>query len=114
MPAPVWETYANELKSLGYGYPLWYPEPSKNGEVQIGDVGYIEDGQFQRWFNVMADADDKCNPHGVPGGFQPLHIPDRLFQERALGLPSISSRSVTKEEFHMDIAAYVLALGEMC
>lgn len=62
----VWETYANELKSHGYGHPLWYPEPSEDGEIQIGDVGYIEKGHFKRCFNVMVDVRDPCNRLGVP------------------------------------------------
>lgn len=46
--------YASKLFSLGQGYALWYPEPHVTGEVQVGDVGYIDDGAFIRLLNVRA------------------------------------------------------------
>lgn len=46
--------YASKLFSLGQGYALWYPEPHVTGEVQVGDVGYIDDGAFVRLLNVWA------------------------------------------------------------
>ncbi|KAJ3539505.1 hypothetical protein NM688_g6350 [Phlebia brevispora] len=49
--------YANELsRYLGLlgGYPLWYPDPGKEREVQIGDVGYITEGRFKPLFNVIS------------------------------------------------------------
>ncbi|KAI0744883.1 hypothetical protein C8Q76DRAFT_688166 [Earliella scabrosa] len=44
--------YARELFSLGYGYPMWCPEPCPR-EIRLGDVGYLRDGQFHILFNTM-------------------------------------------------------------
>ena len=44
---------AHSLSNIKLGYPLWQPEPHTSGEVQIGDIGYIDgDGAFVRLFNV--------------------------------------------------------------
>ncbi|KAL6305688.1 hypothetical protein BKA93DRAFT_845260 [Sparassis latifolia] len=44
--------YAEQLSRLGYCYPLWDPEPTQFGEVLLGDVGHIFEGQFFRIFNA--------------------------------------------------------------
>ena len=31
---------------------MWYPEPHDSGEPQIGDVGYVREGAFVRFFNI--------------------------------------------------------------
>ena len=45
-----WTIYAEQLFSLGHGYPLWYPEPDKSrGEIFIGDVGWMSAmGKFRQ------------------------------------------------------------------
>lgn len=47
------DIYAKHLFKLGKGYPLWQPEPTRYGEVQIGDVGFLDDGAFYRTCNVI-------------------------------------------------------------
>lgn len=44
--------YPSSLFCLDLGYALWYPEPHKTGEPQIGDVGYVKEGAFIRLFNI--------------------------------------------------------------
>lgn len=67
------EIYANQLLPKRHGLPLWHPEPTKFGEVLIGDVGFVLDGCFYRLFNAIRTADDPVNAHcGVPPGFVPL------------------------------------------
>ncbi|GJE94291.1 WD40 repeat domain-containing protein [Phanerochaete sordida] len=44
--------YQTSLAELGYGCPLWYPEPHITGEPHIGDVGYVREGAFVRLFNL--------------------------------------------------------------
>lgn len=66
--------YAEQLVSRGYGLPLWYPEPSKFGEVEIGDVGFVDDGSFIRLFNALHPADHPMNARGVPEQFSILAV----------------------------------------
>lgn len=67
-------TYAEQLVGRGYGLPLWHPEPTKFGEVQIGDVGYVDDGCFYRLFNAIRPASDPLNKWGVPENFVELVV----------------------------------------
>lgn len=67
------EIYANQLLPRRHGLPLWQPEPTKFGEVLIGDVGFVLEGCFYRLFNAIHPADDPVNAHcGVPPDFVPL------------------------------------------
>ena len=74
--------YAEELSSLSLGVPLWFPEPTEAGEIQIGDVGFLEDGCFHRLFNITVPEEHPWNRLGVPDGFRPINIPPHL-QHRA-------------------------------
>lgn len=65
----AWFTYAEQLVHRRYGFPLWHPEPNRYGEVEIGDVGFVSEGQFIRLFNAMRPAGDPLNTRGVPSGF---------------------------------------------
>lgn len=76
------ELFASQLIHLGYGHPLWYPEPDGGREVEIGDVGYITDGSFRRLFNSMHNRNHAINRNGVPAGFVPLRVPEELRQRR--------------------------------
>ena len=59
--------YAKKMDFMRAGYALWCPEPhSKSGEVQIGDVGCIDEGAFIRFFNVLPDAQPVPGWNGVP------------------------------------------------
>ncbi|KAI0337364.1 hypothetical protein BDW22DRAFT_961862 [Trametopsis cervina] len=77
------DTFATELAHYGLGDALWCPEPQdgRHGteEVQIGDVGYLDDkGSFVRLFNIFYDKDHPVNKHGVPDEFEPLRTNRRL------------------------------------
>lgn len=70
-------------------------------EVQIGDVGYIdEDGAFRRLFNITVDADHFLNAGGVPQGFAPLKFSENLItvRPRALDAGAYCSNSVKKHD----------------
>ena len=72
--------YADQLVSKRLGHPLWQPEPTKYGEVLIGDVGVVKGGCFYRLFNATRPKDDPVNTIcGVPTDFVTLQ-----FNEAAL------------------------------
>ncbi|GJE89753.1 hypothetical protein PsYK624_058590 [Phanerochaete sordida] len=80
--------YAEQLVSRGYGLPLWRPEPANPmDEVEIGDVGYVSEGEFIRLFNAMRPADDPLNADGVPSGFVILQPSARLLRSDEHHLP---------------------------
>ncbi|KAI0366169.1 hypothetical protein BV20DRAFT_1124493 [Pilatotrama ljubarskyi] len=75
MVAP-WDIYAAKLFPCGYGHPLWIPEPSiVSGEIQIGDVGYLDEGRFHFLFHAMRPSDDPVNIRGTPANFVPFRAP---------------------------------------
>ena len=90
------EVYSKELNSLSLGCPLWFPEPTDSGEIQIGDVGFVRDGGFHRLFNITVSGDHGWNRLGVPEAFAPIDIPAHLRQRtpKYLGPGPHSSRSV--------------------
>ena len=102
-----WDTYARELEHFRHGYPLWDPEPSFAGEVHIGDVGYIEEGQFHRLFNVAFGKEHPYNAGGVPEHFQPMDIPEGLFRHGGLTDAIIASQGVEKSDIEAAISMYV-------
>ncbi|KAI0277545.1 hypothetical protein BC826DRAFT_877364, partial [Russula brevipes] len=55
-----------------HGYPLWEPDPASFKNVEVGDVGVIRDGYFQRLFNALLPADDPSQHFGVPESYEPL------------------------------------------
>ncbi|KAH9837873.1 WD40-repeat-containing domain protein [Rhodofomes roseus] len=69
------EVYAQQLFKLALGYPLWEPEPKNGqGEVLIGDVGYLNQGGFYRLFNAMKDADDPIQQYRVPRDYKKFDL----------------------------------------
>lgn len=60
--------YDSELRCFHEGRAQWFPEPHSTGEVQIGDVGYIKNGQFVRLLNVCQGV--------APIGFWPKRFKD--------------------------------------
>lgn len=77
------EIYATQLGTLGHGHPLWSPEPRDDLEVQLGDVGIVnDDGAFVRLFNITCSESHKLNKHGVPHDFQPYELNRELIAIR--------------------------------
>lgn len=89
------DVYAEQLSPSGYGYPLWFPEPH-DGEILLGDVGYIHDGSFVRLFNVTLPDTHPANRNGVPDGFVPLKFHPRYSYTQDHFLPDgpIASKGV--------------------
>ena len=102
------DIYARGLFHYGHGFPVWDPQPTDSGEVLIGDVGYMEDGQFFRLFNAMRPADDPVNQRwGVPDGFVPLTVDPRSFTRRDGAIPAgpLCSRSVVSNSIDAQVSA---------
>ncbi len=96
---PEVEVYVKELSKLGYGYPLYDPNPARSCAISIGDVGYVSElGAFHRLFNVFCPEGDPINNRGVPNGFVPMDV---RFRRARLSHPVpagfISSSSVCKQ-----------------
>lgn len=104
--------YAEQLRMHGHGEPLWQPEPRpEDGEVLIGDVGFIEDGRFYRLFNARFPADHPINKDGVPDGFVPLEYNERALlqkNENYLGPTPLYSKSVSTNKGAVGGGAYVV------
>ena len=73
-----YDTYRLELGKAypGFGYALWEPDPGEhNPPVEVGDVGFIREGQFHRLFNALLPAYHESHERfGVPDDHEPLHL----------------------------------------
>ncbi|KAI8996221.1 hypothetical protein BD414DRAFT_533935 [Trametes punicea] len=71
-PAP-WKIYAEQLAHVGFGYPLWVPDPSPGSSpIEIGDVGWVRRGEFIPLFNAFRAASDRQPFKAVPAGYEQL------------------------------------------
>ncbi|KAH9941396.1 hypothetical protein B0H21DRAFT_676104, partial [Amylocystis lapponica] len=104
-----WDVYSEKLFPLGHGLPLWHPDPTKQGEVLPGDVGFVYEGQFIRFFNATLPATHHINERGVPDDYEPLDFPHflRIRREGALPRGPMCSRGVTS----VNIGAQVTVNG---
>ena len=59
------ETFREELaiKYPAFGHALWEPgSMGRYNAVQVGDVGFIQEGYFHRLFNVLHPGDGPSDP----------------------------------------------------
>lgn len=98
MSNAAWDIYAEQLISLRYGYPLWYPDPSPGrAPVQLGDVGWVKEGKFLTLFNALREAHDAQPMGAVPTDFVPLNPPGGVQIEgprERIGQKVLSSETV--------------------
>ncbi|KAI0352433.1 WD40 repeat-like protein [Trametes cingulata] len=96
----AYNVYAKQLFPLKKGYPLWHPEHTKFGEIQIGDVGYYRGGGFFRLFNAILPADEPSQQkYGVPDDFRLFRLNQYLLNEAKTVIKShLISKSVDKLE----------------
>lgn len=100
--------YERSLSTLGYGLPLWFPEPeTSRGEIQVGDVGFKRPGEFVRIFNTMKPEGDRANLFGVPRNTSPLVVRAHQWHERPdfLHPGPICSKAVRAKSAHADLSA---------
>ena len=69
--------YREQLSSQYNGVALWHPNPDEDlydcGHISIGDVGYLDDGNFIRMFNVTLPCNNPSNAKlGIPDAFRSL------------------------------------------
>lgn len=103
MSIAPWDIFAGQLGDLGYGHPLWVPDPAPGAaQVEIGDVGYIKDGEFLPLFNAFRKADKAQPLPSVPMDHVPLdrrdfHIrgPRVTITQKALYSRSIKSLKIS-------------------
>ena len=64
------------MKFPAYGHAIWEPDPGNlYPAVQVGDVGYIQEGIFHRLFNTLLPAEDESHANfGVPEYHEPLTL----------------------------------------
>ena len=91
--------YREQLTSKYHGLALWNPKPVNGlydhcGHVSIGDVGYLDDGDFIRLFNVTIPWDDSSNENfGKPEKYEVLkqgRIRENEFYEAEYHSPHVS------------------------
>ena len=74
MASTYYNTYREGLAGL-FGCALWQPAPGAlYDQVRIGDVGFILDGQFTRFFNALLPADHPLQGYNLPRDFEPLNM----------------------------------------
>ncbi|TCD66570.1 hypothetical protein EIP91_001238 [Steccherinum ochraceum] len=63
------------MYGLGYGLALWQPAPlNYYPKIQIGDVGYLRDGQFHLLFSAGCPLNDREPGLDVPEDFVQLDV----------------------------------------
>ncbi|KAH9853261.1 WD40 repeat-like protein [Lenzites betulinus] len=111
MTAPAYNIYAQQLLPRKHGYPLWHPEHTKFGEIQIGDVGYLREGAFYRLFNATAPEDEK-QKYGVPTAYHPFIIKEYLLnQTQDVIKANLVSSSVTSYDISGSAGTTLQAVG---
>ncbi|TBU40271.1 hypothetical protein BD309DRAFT_993190 [Dichomitus squalens] len=110
MTSCPWNIYAEQLFPLGYGHPLWYPEPVGGREILIGDVGWFRtNGQFTPLFNVKSSREDPVNQqNGVPRGFTVFDSPGSrtvFTNPNSIMQRSLCSRTVQTREVEAELSA---------
>ena len=66
-----------------YGFPLWHADPRpfdvehNQREIELGSVGYVDQGKFRHLFNARKPKDHPCDDGRVTATFEvfnPEHL----------------------------------------
>ncbi|KAH9923765.1 WD40-repeat-containing domain protein [Epithele typhae] len=88
---PPWDIYKQELGTRGYGHPLWHPD-SSSGDINIGTVGWIRDGQFH---TLLDTTKNDGGTTAIPEGFVQLEISKiRIVPSNEIMQDVVSSQSI--------------------
>lgn len=75
MALAYYDTYREQLAGLYHGYALWNPAPGGlYDQVRVGDVGFILQGRFTRFFNALLPANHPAQGYDLPNDFEPLNM----------------------------------------
>ncbi|EMD33957.1 hypothetical protein CERSUDRAFT_107747 [Gelatoporia subvermispora B] len=74
--------------------PLWEPERTKYGEVEIGDVGYLHNGGFYRLFNATFLASNPINHTLVHE--RPNAIPAIALHNKSLRVTEVNAQATSQ------------------
>ena len=103
-----WDVYACQLFPQGYGHPLWVPEPSSTSgrEVLVGDVGWLQKGEFRSLFNSMEQEDGPANREkSVPRDFEVFSSSNMsIGTTNLVTVPMIFSPSINASDAQAEIA----------
>ncbi|TFK89205.1 WD40 repeat-like protein [Polyporus arcularius HHB13444] len=110
MSTTPWDIYAEQLLPVGYGHPLWIPEPNER-EVEIGDVGWLNNGEFRALFNSMKPHDDPINlDKGVPPDFKVFNPRNlSIHNTERIGQKMVCSRSINAADAQGHVGAGTMA-----
>ncbi|KZV94309.1 hypothetical protein EXIGLDRAFT_767265 [Exidia glandulosa HHB12029] len=61
------DAYSKLMLPVCGGHALWFPRKVANGGGALGDIGYIDDGAFEKLYNVYESP-----PPGLPGLSRPV------------------------------------------
>ncbi|KAH9025504.1 hypothetical protein EDB85DRAFT_215347 [Lactarius pseudohatsudake] len=87
------------ITAPAYGYALWDPDPGNlYPAVEVGDVGYIREGKFNRLFNILLPAEHLSHANGVPEYHEQLDIKKNHINKGTLSPHNFCSTSVTSPE----------------
>lgn len=77
----------------GLGYAMWAPQPATDEPpVEIGDVGFVWDGNFIRLFNALLPGDHPSHARfGVPENYEPLQLREQDHIDRGTLAPGVFS-----------------------
>lgn len=97
--------YSDQLSTLKRGYALWEADPAGSyDQVEVGDVGYIFRGSFERLFNILRPANHPSQSRGVPECFEPLTLPENR-TTKCLTLPA--GEYMSRRVRHVDVTGGV-------
>lgn len=102
--------YAKELFPLGYGFPLWDPDTTQaNGEVCIGDVGFIEHGTFYRMFNAMEAKETDFKDGNKPLDYEEFKLVSTCSEssrEHAIPPGTLHNKSISNKQVaaHLEVS----------
>ena len=73
MATAAYDVYAEQLYTAREGLALYEPDPGgQYDRVRVGDVGFLQEGFFNRMFNIFVDKEDPTNQGSVPENFSPI------------------------------------------
>ncbi|KAF8513081.1 hypothetical protein JB92DRAFT_3116659 [Gautieria morchelliformis] len=81
------QVYYRNLLPEDKGFTPWFP-----GSVNIAEVGYIHDGQWNRLFDASKEPGDDSNHEGVPDDYYPLVIGKVIQKKLCNALPFARER----------------------